>query len=179
MPLYLSYTMVQKSQKWPKTQIKGGGSCMNTNVLTFEWCTTGVIRNVPIELHRVGCALAKVQWKPFLACHLALTTDWLGWVQFVWTMSVAVHALLYQNFSLWLGAVHVLRSHPKCSSSGSLLSPSLIWKDYDETLQAKARKGSLHRHTRQWNVAIFGDFLAKTKKKWPLACPKGAQEPRA
>ena len=24
MPLYLLYTMVQKSQKWPKTQIKGG-----------------------------------------------------------------------------------------------------------------------------------------------------------
>ena len=28
MPLYLFYTMVQKSQKWPKTQIKGG-SCDN------------------------------------------------------------------------------------------------------------------------------------------------------
>ena len=26
MPLYLLYTMVQKSQKWPKTQIKGGGN---------------------------------------------------------------------------------------------------------------------------------------------------------
>ena len=24
MPLYFFYTMVQKSQKWPKTQIKGG-----------------------------------------------------------------------------------------------------------------------------------------------------------
>ena len=29
MPLNLFYTMVQKSQKWPKTQIKGGGSCLN------------------------------------------------------------------------------------------------------------------------------------------------------
>ena len=29
MPLYLFYTMVQKGQKWPKTQIKGGGSCLN------------------------------------------------------------------------------------------------------------------------------------------------------
>ena len=27
MPLNLVYTMVQKSQKWPKTQIKGG-SCL-------------------------------------------------------------------------------------------------------------------------------------------------------
>ena len=26
MPLYLFYTMVQKSQKWPKTQIKGGAA---------------------------------------------------------------------------------------------------------------------------------------------------------
>ena len=25
MPLNVFYTMVQKSQKWPKTQIKGGG----------------------------------------------------------------------------------------------------------------------------------------------------------
>ena len=29
MPLNLFYTMVQKSQKWPKTQIRGGGSCLN------------------------------------------------------------------------------------------------------------------------------------------------------
>ena len=28
MPLNLSYTMVQKSQKWPKTQIKGGGPAL-------------------------------------------------------------------------------------------------------------------------------------------------------
>ena len=32
MPLNLFYTMVQKSQKWPKTQIKGG-SCLNENLL--------------------------------------------------------------------------------------------------------------------------------------------------
>ena len=25
MPVYVFYTMVQKSQKWPKTQIRGGG----------------------------------------------------------------------------------------------------------------------------------------------------------
>ena len=32
MPLNLFYTMVQKSQKWPKTQIKGGGPA-----LTCPW----------------------------------------------------------------------------------------------------------------------------------------------
>ena len=31
MPLYLFYTMVQKSQKLPKTQIKGGGSCLKSS----------------------------------------------------------------------------------------------------------------------------------------------------
>ena len=30
MPLYLFYTIVQKSQKWPRTQIKGGGPALNT-----------------------------------------------------------------------------------------------------------------------------------------------------
>ena len=33
MPLNLLYTMVQKSQNWPKPQIKGGGgSCLNAKV---------------------------------------------------------------------------------------------------------------------------------------------------
>ena len=30
MPLNLFYTMVQKSQKWPKTQIKGGGPALSS-----------------------------------------------------------------------------------------------------------------------------------------------------
>ena len=29
MPLNLFYTIVQKSQKWPKTQIKGGPALIN------------------------------------------------------------------------------------------------------------------------------------------------------
>ena len=37
MPLYLFYTMVQKSQKWPKTQIKGGGPALiSVKPLTTE-----------------------------------------------------------------------------------------------------------------------------------------------
>ena len=35
MPLDLFYTMVQKSQKWPKTQIKGG-SCLKSILYSFE-----------------------------------------------------------------------------------------------------------------------------------------------
>ena len=35
MPLYLFYTMVQKSQKWPKTQIKGGGGPALIKIHTF------------------------------------------------------------------------------------------------------------------------------------------------
>ena len=34
MPLNLFYTMVQKSQKWPKTQIKG--SCLNNEKRVFD-----------------------------------------------------------------------------------------------------------------------------------------------
>ena len=30
MPLNLFYTMVQKSQKWPKTQIKGGSPALSS-----------------------------------------------------------------------------------------------------------------------------------------------------
>ena len=30
MRLYFCYTMVHKSQKWPKTQIKGGGPALRT-----------------------------------------------------------------------------------------------------------------------------------------------------
>ena len=36
MPLNLFYTMVQKSQKWPKTQIKGG-SCLNKWTNNVQW----------------------------------------------------------------------------------------------------------------------------------------------
>ena len=34
MPLYFFYTMVQKSQRWPKTQIKGG-SCLKSFCSSF------------------------------------------------------------------------------------------------------------------------------------------------
>ena len=34
MPLYFFYTMVQKSQKWPKTQIKGGGPALRSQLRT-------------------------------------------------------------------------------------------------------------------------------------------------
>ena len=37
MPLDLFYTMVQKSRKWPKTQIKGGGPALiSVKPLTTE-----------------------------------------------------------------------------------------------------------------------------------------------
>ena len=44
MPLYLFYTMVQKSQKWPKTQIKGQGSKTQIKgpALNFCWSFYGV-----------------------------------------------------------------------------------------------------------------------------------------
>ena len=35
MPLYLFYTMMQKSQKWPKTQIKEGGPALSVNLQNY------------------------------------------------------------------------------------------------------------------------------------------------
>ena len=36
MPLNLFYTLVQKSQKWPKTQIKGGGPALRPGALLWK-----------------------------------------------------------------------------------------------------------------------------------------------
>ena len=43
MPLYVLYSMVQNSQKWPKTQIKGGGSCRNSYL--GQSMTTDIVLN--------------------------------------------------------------------------------------------------------------------------------------
>ena len=48
MPLNLFYTMVQKSQKWPKTQIKGG-SCLKSNLAPAY-----VTELLPSPLHNSG-----------------------------------------------------------------------------------------------------------------------------
>ena len=53
MTLYVFYTMVQKSQKWPKTQIKGG-SCLNKrlkwNGSTTSSFGTTAKGNTPLHL---------------------------------------------------------------------------------------------------------------------------------
>ena len=51
MPLYLFYTMVQKSRKWPKTQIKGGGG----PALMHGWTV------LPIE--KRNQSITKIYWK--------------------------------------------------------------------------------------------------------------------
>ena len=43
MPLNLFYTMVQKSQKWPKTQIRGGGSCLKTEAVDHNYFLSQLI----------------------------------------------------------------------------------------------------------------------------------------
>ena len=52
MPLNLFYTMVQKSQKWPKTQIKGG-SCLNAKHSTSWDCQT--TDNAGVLLANMAC----------------------------------------------------------------------------------------------------------------------------
>ena len=46
MPLYLFYTMVQKSQKWPKTQTKG--SCLK-QILSIEFSSVRVFMQIRLE----------------------------------------------------------------------------------------------------------------------------------
>ena len=76
MPLYFVYTMVQKSRKWPKTQIKGG-SCLNT-------ANEGRFR-----LNVDGC----ISWDatsggwPLRVRKFRVESDW-NHAKFVWTCGV-------------------------------------------------------------------------------------------
>ena len=45
MPLNFFYTLVQKSQKWPKTQIKGGPAKFSQQT-TFETLFMKIAKNV-------------------------------------------------------------------------------------------------------------------------------------
>ena len=61
MPLNLFYTMVQKSQKWPKTQIKGGGPALTpTQFASDVACFHS--RRPGIEVHEPRKILT-FQWK--------------------------------------------------------------------------------------------------------------------
>ena len=76
MPLNLFYTMVQKSQKWPKTQIKGGGPALSPTTNTETSFMMDVSKQGPCTLrHRIQNSMEAI-----LACHPALSTKWLDWV---------------------------------------------------------------------------------------------------
>ena len=47
MPLNLFYTMVQKSQKWPKTQIKGGPALKRIDAY---WWVTGSFYQLNLKI---------------------------------------------------------------------------------------------------------------------------------
>ena len=63
MPLNLFYTMVRKSQKWPKTQIKWGGPALTTvTALCSVFCFFTNLRNLVVykifslQWHLSSCA---------------------------------------------------------------------------------------------------------------------------
>ena len=61
MPLHLFYTMVQKSQKWPKTQIKGGGgSCLKTNTNRMN---NSLVQTFAGQMVGLECAHCQVKKK--------------------------------------------------------------------------------------------------------------------
>ena len=63
MPLHLFYTIVQKSPKWPKTQIKGGGPALitmfylchlqSTALSAIEKTRWGIIGDFLMEFNRI------------------------------------------------------------------------------------------------------------------------------
>ena len=63
MPLNLFYTMVQKSQKWPKTQIKGGGSCLKRAKTPGECPFQG--RNSQVKTSNEGGGREKLETRSF------------------------------------------------------------------------------------------------------------------
>ena len=54
MPLNLFYTMVQKSQKWPKTHIKGGPALSLRGVKSWKTTTTTRAPN-PWKRRKIKC----------------------------------------------------------------------------------------------------------------------------
>ena len=99
MPLNLFYTMVQKSQKWPKTQIKGGGPALILKTIgnrkgdcawsCSRWQTQPAWENLQIAKHKSGqCA----EWMT-LICALRFA-DFLMQVVFV-TSNNFTHNLLF------------------------------------------------------------------------------------
>ena len=68
MPLDLFYTMVQKSQKWPKTQIKGGGSCLKCTVIRHFYSEFDLQRQErKIWENFLQKAINKREWKTKLS----------------------------------------------------------------------------------------------------------------
>ena len=65
MPFNLFYTMVQKSKKWPKTQIKGGPRLACNFFLTFWWRFYG---------HGTACIQYVKPCKNTLECHKTVHT---------------------------------------------------------------------------------------------------------
>ena len=67
MPLDLFYTMVQKSQKWPKTQIKGG-SCLKVMQPFQKYAKTFHFRQAFRQKNRLKIALqvSKLGFSPIV-----------------------------------------------------------------------------------------------------------------
>ena len=90
MPLNLFYTMVQKSQKWPKTQIKGGGGpALNTRKHTFL-SSPQLSVTCPANGAWAHCAIvSKVEWSHFgLPPRYFHRGNWLGGMHnFLWTIA--------------------------------------------------------------------------------------------
>ena len=53
MPLYVFYTMVQKSKKWPKTQLKAGGPAWRQDPLDLSFYLRTIFMKLGTLVHHV------------------------------------------------------------------------------------------------------------------------------
>ena len=70
MPLYFFYTMVQKSKKWPKTQIKGG-SCLKYFFCSLQWVEKFTAEMIPSTARLLSFDIARCSWQVQCACTIA------------------------------------------------------------------------------------------------------------
>ena len=119
-----------KKSKMTKNSNQGGGSCLkscnspyseifstslaiNERTIWLCWCETKF--TLCISFWNGACAyyvmVSKNQWKPFFACHPALSREWLGWV--------AISCQLYNVFAqAALACVLVTQWNKKCLVNG-------------------------------------------------------------
>ena len=82
MPLNVFYTMVQKSQKWPKTQIKGGPALILLSLSLTHGTAHSLSPQCSIQMKQHKMTVGKKKWRWAFDCLFdvpSLRERWLPW----------------------------------------------------------------------------------------------------